>query len=113
MKCFRLCLIFLLSACMVPSTVKAQYASASDYLNFLGGIEADMSRDYLSYMSAMAHTNSARKLDKRRQEVRTTIKDGQKKVATLKPFEGGVALREAYRKYLAILSAVMSEDYGK
>ena len=91
----------------------AQYASPVEYMNYLGTLETEMAKDYLNYMSAMAHTNSARKLEKRRQEVLTGIREGQKKVAQLKPFNNDPRLREAYRKYLAILLAVMNEDYGK
>ena len=108
----RITTLFLV-LCLTAGTAKAQYASPVEYMNYLGELETEMAKDYMNYMSAMAHTNSARKLEKRRQEVLLGIREGQKKVAQLKAFKGDVKLREAYRKYLAILLAVMSEDYGK
>jgi hypothetical protein len=41
------------------------------------------------------------------------VKEGKAKVERLKPFEGETSLRQAYDKYLSILQAVLTEDYGK
>jgi hypothetical protein len=101
----------LLFLCSLSSI--AQYESAVAYMDYLSSIEGDLAKDYMSYMSAMAHTNSARKMERRRAEVLSTVKEGRKKVENLKPYEGENSLREAYTRYLTILQAVLSEDYAK
>jgi NADH dehydrogenase/NADH:ubiquinone oxidoreductase subunit G len=103
--------LFLASACFLPGAF-AQYDSPVDYMNYLTAIEDGLGKDYMGYMSAMAHS-SARKMERKRIEVLTTVKDGRKKVATLKAYHGETKLRDAYGKYLSILQALLNEDYAK
>ncbi|MBL0743126.1 LIC11966 family surface protein [Chryseolinea lacunae] len=82
-------------------------------MNLLSEQEETLSLKYLSYMSEVAHGGSARKMEKRRQDllaaVRTAIREGGK----VKPFEGDVSLRNAYVGYWNVLLSVLNEDYHK
>lgn len=73
----------------------------------------EVMNDIMSYTSAVAHGKSARKVEKRRQEMLLTIKDAQKKISALQPFEGDKSLRDSAVAYLRISYHVLNDDYGK
>lgn len=87
--------------------------TALEYLEFLSEKEVSLSKKYLSYMSEVAHGNRARKMEKRRQEVITEIKQSLTAVTRLKPYKGDASLRDAYKKYWDLLLKVFNEDYHK
>jgi hypothetical protein len=91
----------------------AQYDTPVNYMSYLTTIDQNLEKDYMSYMSATAHGASHRKLDRRRKEVLSTLRQGMGKVKTLKPYKGETTLRDAYAEYFSILEVVLNEDYGK
>jgi hypothetical protein len=105
--------LFLLIFLGFTCTCYSQYDSPVSYMSYLTTIEEDLAKDYMNYMSATAHGGSARKMERRRSEVLSTISEGRKKVAALKAYQKETALREAYATYFLILESVINEDYSK
>jgi hypothetical protein len=84
-----------------------------EYMKFLTDREQQLSKKYLSYMSEVAHGNRARKMEKRRQELITEIRQSLAEVTRLRPFKGDATLRDSFRHYWDILLKVFNEDYHK
>ena len=83
------------------------------HMEFFTSRELELSQKYLDYMTQVAHGNRARKLEKRRQEVITQIRQSLGEASRLRPYKGDATLRDAYRTYWDILLKVFSEDYHK
>ncbi len=108
-----LCAVFLLM--LHPASLIAQSNAESpvEHMNFLTQKEDELSRNYMSYMSEVAHGRRARKLEKRRGEVIASIKEAIRESGKLRPFKGDASLRDAYREYWNVLLSVFMEDYHK
>jgi hypothetical protein len=87
--------------------------SPVEYMEYLNNREKQLSQKYLSYMSEVAHGNRARKLEKRRQELLTAIKQSLSDATKLRPYKGDASLRDVYKNYWDILLKVFNEDYHK
>ena len=86
---------------------------AVKHMEFFTSRELELSQKYLDYMTQVAHGNRARKLEKRRQEVITQIKQSFGEASRLRPYDGDASLRDAYKTYWDILLKVFTEDYHK
>jgi len=87
--------------------------SAVDHMAFFTNRELELSKKYLDYMSQVAHSNRARKMEKRRQEVIAGIRQSLNEATRLRPYKGDATLRNAYKEYWDILLKVFNEDYHK
>ena len=116
MHCFRLFVVttFLISLIIINNNVFAQkFPDAGSYMNFIGNQNREITKDMMSYMSAVAHGKSARKVENRRKELMTTTQDGIKKVKLMTPFEGDKTIRDSTVAYLVKVNHVLNDDYGK
>lgn len=73
----------------------------------------DLKKDMWEYQKTVAHSRSARKIDKRRQELINAYADVKEKVAALPDYNGSTAFRDATFQYLEINHSVLVEDYAK
>jgi uncharacterized protein len=87
--------------------------TAVDHMRQLSEKEEMLSTKYLSYMSEIAHGNRARKMEKRRQELLTSVREAIQSAGKLRPYKGDASLRDAYKKYWSVLLSVFNEDYSK
>jgi hypothetical protein len=84
---------------------KAQYyESPSQYMEFIGKANEKISSLYLSYLSAVGHNKSARKVDKRRQEVVTTIFNTRFEIQGMPPWKGDRTYRDTTVAYMKLLN---------
>lgn len=109
-------LYFLLaSTLMAPFCAMAQQqptGSPVDHIDQISGMDREMQKKYISYMSAVAHS-SPRKMEKRRQELLATIQESIQHVGRVRPYKGDASLRDTYSAFLKILLTVFREDYHK
>lgn len=103
--------ISILSLFLTTSVYSQQ--SAVDYLNIIGEQFNNISNEMMSYASAANHGKSARKVEKRRLEFMAQIKESEKTVRRLKPFEGKTTLRDSIAAYFRLTQIILNEDYGK
>ncbi len=87
--------------------------SAGDYLSFLGDQHRAISKAMLSYISAVNHGKSARKVDKRRVELIQQMKQSELNVRRMKPYQKDSKLRDSTTAFLRLAQHVVTEDYGK
>lgn len=101
---------------LIASTQSVQAQTASDpvaYMNKFTESERLINSQMLSYISAVAHDKSAKKVDKQRTELINTIAAARSKAAHSSDFEGDSSLRAAAYNYFNIAYIVAKEDYGK
>ncbi|HWA33635.1 MAG TPA: hypothetical protein VG737_05875 [Cyclobacteriaceae bacterium] len=103
-------LIFIFS--IITATANAQ-SDAGSYLDYIGNQYQEISKDMMSYTSAVNHGKSARKVEKRRGEVLAQLKEGERNVRNMKPFQNDSKLRDSVVSYLRISQIVLNQDYGK
>lgn len=84
-----------------------------EYLNVIGEQFNNISHEMMSYQSAVNHGKSARKIEKRRQEFMAQIKESEKTVRRLRPFDGKTTLRDSIAAYFKLIQIILNEEYGK
>jgi hypothetical protein len=107
-------ILFFFCLVVLPSRSAAQaFENAGEYIGHIGKANEALTEKYLVYLSGMSHGKSARKVEKRRQEVLTAISDTRFDIMGMPPFKGDRTLRDTTVAYLKILNSVFNEDYGK
>ncbi len=99
--------------CLSYAVVGQPTNSAVEYMQYFASRDQELAKNYLSYMSEVAHGNRARKMEKRRQELLSSIRQVLSDASRAKGFKGDVALRDAFKTYWDILYKVFNEDYHK
>jgi hypothetical protein len=87
--------------------------SPVDHMTNLDKLEENLSKKYLSYMSEVAHGRRARKMEKRRNDLLTSINEAIREGSKLRPYKGDASLREAFKEYWIVLLTIFKEDYHK
>jgi hypothetical protein len=99
---------------MTGLTANAQsFENAGAYMEYIGKKSENLTSLYLAYLSAVGHNKSARKVDKRRQEVVDAIFYTRTDIAGMAPWKGDRSLRDSTVSYLKLLYKVFNEDYAK
>lgn len=83
------------------------------YMNAISENHRDITKDFFSYTSAVAHSKSGRKIESRRAKLMQTVKDATRKVKSIKPFGTDRSLRDSTARYLELTYIILNEDYGK
>jgi hypothetical protein len=95
------------------SATAQTYETAVQYMDHISKANQALSEKYLVYMSGMSHGKSARKVDKRRQELLQAISDTRFDIMGMPPFKGDRTLKDSTVAYLKILDNIFNGDYGK
>jgi hypothetical protein len=83
------------------------------HMSFLNDREELLQKNYMSYTSEVSHGGRARKMEKRRQELITSIQAAIKDATKLRPYKGDASLKNAFIEYWNILLHLFREDYHK
>ena len=108
-------IIFSLSI-LITSLQSSHAQTASDpvaYMNKFTESERQINSEMLSYVSAVAHDKSAKKVDKQRNELINAISAARTMAAHASNFDGDSNVRVAAYNYFNIAYIVAKEDYGK
>lgn len=84
-----------------------------EHMRYLSSLEQELSKKYMSYMSEVAHGGKARKLERRREDVISSVRVAIREAGKLRPYDGDASLRDAYKEYWEVLLSVFNEDYHK
>ncbi|MCH8902905.1 MAG: hypothetical protein IIA45_03200 [Bacteroidetes bacterium] len=111
----RLTMVFLtlMFATMTKPALSQDTQAALKYLNSMTEYQKKILNDVWDYTSSVAHGKSARKVEKRRKELITTILNAKKNISRMKDFDGEGSLRDSTVTYLEINFHVINYDYGK
>lgn len=99
-------------------SVQALYAqeikSPTDYLNYISKEQTAISKSTWKYTSAVAHSNSARKIDNTRKQLVKSIQSAKKKISALKDgYKGDVEYRDQVLHYFDFCEKNLNEEYDK
>jgi hypothetical protein len=95
------------------SAIAQKYANANEYLSAITKEYHNISKSNWSYISAVAHGKSAKKVANKRKDLIETTKKALHNVKMMPGFEGNKALRDSTVSYLTLSLAVITEDYEK
>lgn len=73
----------------------------------------DITQAIWEYVSATAHGNVAKKVDKKRLEVLDNLSASKSRISALPGYNGNTTYRDAVIKYLDLSYAIFSDDYAK
>ena len=102
---------FLFLAVCLPA--QAQYENPGQYLDAFGKGTEKVSAMYLSYLSAMGHNKSARKVEKRRQEVIDAILNTRLEAQGMPAWKGDRSFKDSTVAYYKLMYSVFNEDFAK
>jgi exonuclease VII small subunit len=88
-------------------------ATASEHMSLLNGYQEKLSESYMEYMSQVAHGARARKMEKKRAELISSIRDAIRQAGKIQPYKGDASLRDAYRQTWSVQLNIFEEDYHK
>lgn len=108
-KLFLILALFLLS----NSSSAQSFETAGDYMDYISKANQALTEKYLFYLSGMSHGKSAKKVEKRRQDLLQSISDTRYNIMGMPSFKGDRTLKDTTVAYLKILNSVFNEDYGK
>jgi len=106
-------LLFLLLFFVAFRSSAQNFENAGQYMDFITNANQSLTIKYLTYMSAVSHGKSARKVEKRRTEVVNAISDTKFNIMGMPPWKGDRTLKDTTVAYLKILNTVFNEDYSK
>jgi reverse gyrase len=86
--------------CRQPGQAAQSFAHAGEYISFIGAQHHEITKDMMSYTSAVAHGKSARKIENRRKEMLQTVTEARRKIASLPPYQGDKSLRDSTARFL-------------
>jgi hypothetical protein len=89
------------------------FETAVDYMDYISKANSTLTQKYLTYLSAVSHGKSARKVEKRRVEVVNAISDMRYNIVGMPPFKGDRTLKDTTVSYLKILNYIFNDQYGK
>ncbi|HTF81410.1 MAG TPA: hypothetical protein VL947_06790 [Cytophagales bacterium] len=105
--------MLILLALMNVHAYAQNFSNALEYMEYISSYQRDITEDFLSYTSAVAHGKTARKIEKRRLELVNSVKDGKRKIAAMPAYQGDKALRDSATQYLGITYDILNDDYAK
>ena len=82
------------------------------YMTAISNAEMGMNKTYLAYMSAVAHSGRARKVEKMRQQTLQSILDCKYKISDLPFFRGDNSLRKSSMDYVDMCYKIFNDDYA-
>lgn len=96
-----------------PQTLHAQsYDNAGDYISAMNAALSSMDETYLAYMSAVAHSGRARKVEKMRLQTLEAIQNCKYKISELPYYKGDNSLRLSGIGYVDLCYKVFNDDYN-
>jgi len=82
------------------------------YMTAIANTKVNMDKTYLGYMSAVAHSGRAKKVEKLRQQTLQSILDCKYKIADIPYFKGDNSLRKSSMNYVDLCYKVFNDDYA-
>ncbi len=82
------------------------------YLSAINSANVEMSKTYMAYISAAAHSGRARKIERMRQQTVDAIINCRGKISELPYYKGDNSLRKSSIDYIGLVYKVFNDDYA-
>ena len=109
-------ILFILPAIIIISThqSKAQdFSNAGDYLSYINEQYGNIMKEQWDYTKAISKGKGAKKIEKRRVDLLTAIKEAKTNVFKMPRFNGDATFKGFVAKHLDINYILVNEDYAK
>lgn len=115
MKFFSGTTLLLFTLFLTPTLkIYAQsFKNAGEYMSFISNLHREITKNYLSYSSSVAHGKSARKVENKRQELIKSVVNSKKKIAKMPTYDQDASLRDSAVASLEMTYVILTEDYGR
>lgn len=91
-----------------------EFKTPIDYMNYIGKETTIISRTTWKYITTVAHTKNARRIDATRKSLVKNIQNAAKKIEVLKDgYKGDVEYKNQLLAYLSISEKYINEEYDK
>ncbi len=108
-RALLLCLIL-----FITTIARAQDAPpAKVYMDKVTEGQQQITEDFLSYTSAIAHGKTARKIEKRRKELVTAVEQARSRIKALPDYDGDTTVKSAAYNYYTVDYNLLNNDYAK
>jgi hypothetical protein len=108
-----ICLVIGLFVVSIPDGRAQSKKDPAAYMSYIGSRYNELSIQFYQYMSVVAHSRNARRIEKQRSELLALSWDTYTDVRTMAVFKGNRALRDSAAAFLRINHRVLKEDYDK
>lgn len=102
--------VSLLCVLITAGAAKAQDDPVA-YMNSISNAQLDMSKSYMAYISAAAHSSRKRKIEKLRLQTVDNIVICQNTINGLTPYKSDNSLRQASINYVQLCYKIFNDDY--
>ena len=89
------------------------YESAGGYMNVISRQQENISKKFLSYVSASAHGKRARKVENLRNKLLGEVQEARMNIGSMPSFKGDKAYRDTSVAFMKLYYNVLNEDYSK
>jgi len=97
-----------------PEKLNAQTSpGAYEYMTSIENEYKEIVKDTWSYVCAVAHGKSARKVEKRRKNLMQTNMEAQRNIRRMRAYEDSGELRDSVVSFLRLSYDILNEDYAK
>ena len=99
----------------VSASVKLSAQKTDDpgaYMTAINNTQVEMNKTYLAYMSQVAHSKNAKKIENMRQKTLESITNSKYKVIDLPYYKGDNSLRKSSIDYIDLCYKVFNDDYA-
>jgi hypothetical protein len=110
---FAFTFLFALIIAVPFAGAQGSTANANAYLDKVTDGQQQITEDFLSYISAVAHGKTARKIEKRRNDLVTAVAQARSRIKYLNPFEGDTSVKVAAFNYYEVEYNLLKNDYAK
>ncbi|QEC68176.1 hypothetical protein FRZ67_13020 [Panacibacter ginsenosidivorans] len=104
-------LLFLVSF-LTFSSYAQNLDSPVDYLSAIENAQQEMNQNYMSYISAVAHSGNAKKVEKMREKTLESVLNCKYKISDLPLYKGDNSLRQSSMSYVDLCYKVFNDDYA-
>lgn len=106
-------LFIALALCFYTSFINCQnFKDSADYLEFVGNIQDDITRNMWKYTKAIAHGKSDKNIDNRRKNLLKTVNSAIAKIERSEGYNGGDYKSKVLR-HLKFYKDLLNQDYEK
>lgn len=105
--------LFLLCVSIVSNTKSLAQSGAGDYMQGINESYSDIEKDTWNYIKVALRGKSANKVDKKREQLLSTIEATSRKIRKMKTFNGDASYRDAAVKYLNLKYDILNNDFSK
>ncbi|MFT3980157.1 MAG: hypothetical protein QM687_06770 [Ferruginibacter sp.] len=113
MKKFLPCLLVLtITLCSFHATAQ-NWDNASEYMDYIGKQNENISKKYMAYASASAHGKKARKVENIRQKLLNEVQEVRMNINAMPSFKGDKSYRDTCVNFMKMYYNILNDDYNK